>query len=140
MDASRFRRQIQAFHVRLTKASRSFRAGDINLECQRNSALAEYGFTKNRSTIFLDAVSRRRPDNICAIMGYIGREHMRLPMVLDAYYRYVSNAIGSLLNLTGKSTNLSVSSTETSILLRFTTPESSVSLSGRNIGTNQWEL
>jgi hypothetical protein len=73
-------------------------------------------------------------------MGYIGREHMRLPMVLDAYYRYVSNAIGSLLNLTGKSTNLSVSSTETSILLRFTTPESSVSLSGRNIGTNQWEL
>ncbi|KAG7562628.1 hypothetical protein FFLO_01895 [Filobasidium floriforme] len=53
----------------------------------RNSALAEYGFTKNRSTVFLDAVLRRQPDNICAIMGYVGSEHMRLPMVLDAYYR-----------------------------------------------------
>lgn len=102
MDASRFRRHIQVFHVRLTKASRSFRVGDINLERQRNSALAEYGFTKNRSTVFLDAVLRRQPGNICAIMGYIGREHMHLPMVLDAYYRYASNAIGSLPNLTDK--------------------------------------
>lgn len=35
-------------------------------------------------------------------MGYIGREHMRLPMVLDAYYRYGSNTIGSLSNLIDK--------------------------------------
>jgi hypothetical protein len=27
--------------------------------------------------------------NICVIMGYISREHIHLPMVLDVYYRYV---------------------------------------------------
>jgi hypothetical protein len=51
--------------------------------------LIEYRAKRNRVTVFLDTVLQPGSLNICVIMGYISREHIHLPMVLDVYYRYV---------------------------------------------------
>jgi hypothetical protein len=51
--------------------------------------LIEYRAKRNRVTVFLDTVLQPGLLNIFVIMGYISREHIHHPMVLDAYYRYV---------------------------------------------------
>jgi hypothetical protein len=56
---------------------------------EREKHLVDYGFHRNRSTVFLDAVLLRHTPAISNVMCYIGKQHMRLSIVLDGYYRYV---------------------------------------------------
>jgi hypothetical protein len=56
---------------------------------EREKHLVDYGFHRNRSTVFLDAVLLRHTPAILNVMCYIGKQDMRLPIVLDGYYRYV---------------------------------------------------
>jgi hypothetical protein len=88
-DRSQYRRHMQLFVLRVSRANRDCKPMSQRLLREREKHLVDYGFHRNRSSVFLDAVLLRNTPAITNVMCYIGKQHMRLPIVLDGYYRYV---------------------------------------------------